>query len=86
MTPLLHLSPLGLLDIWDDLLTARYGDNSFGGDTAEIYAYRCVGPGTAGTIFGAAVGTAMARDAALEAAHEVYSDFSDFAVIYLSCR
>lgn len=79
VTPLLHLSPLGLLDIWDDLLTARYGDNSFGGDTAEIYAYRCVGPGTAGTIFGAAVGTAMARDAALEAAQGLHAVLELFA-------
>lgn len=73
MTPLLHLSPLGLLDVWDDLLTARYGDNGFGGDTAEIYAYRCIGPGTAMTLVATQPDSGMARDAALEAAQGLHA-------------
>ncbi len=28
------------LDIWSDLWQAYYGRNGYGGDTAEIYAYR----------------------------------------------
>ncbi len=28
------------LDIWSELWQAYYGKNGFGGDTAEIYAYR----------------------------------------------
>jgi hypothetical protein len=28
------------LDVWSDLEAAYYGKNKFGGDTAEIYAYR----------------------------------------------
>lgn len=28
------------LSIWSELEQAYYGDNAYGGDTAEIYAYR----------------------------------------------
>jgi hypothetical protein len=73
VTPLLHLSPLGLLDVWDDLLTARYGDNGFGGDTAEIYAFRCVGPGAVMMLAAARPDSGMARDAALEAAQGLHA-------------
>jgi len=31
------------LGIWSDLWQAYYGDNGYGGRTAEIYAYRLVG-------------------------------------------
>jgi len=75
VTPLLRISPLGLLDLWDDLLTARYGDNSFGGDTAEIYAHRCASPGAATTLMLCA-GTdtaAQIHDAAIEAAQGLHA-------------
>lgn len=29
-----------LLLLWGELVECRYGDNKFGGDTAELYAYR----------------------------------------------
>jgi hypothetical protein len=35
-----NLSMNQALSIWDDLWQAYYGDNGFGSDTAEIYAYR----------------------------------------------
>ncbi len=31
------------LGIWSDLWQAYYGENGYGGDTAEIYAYRLIG-------------------------------------------
>ncbi len=34
------LDPDVLLDVWRDLEDARLGESGFGGDTAEIYAYR----------------------------------------------
>lgn len=73
MTPLLQLSPLGLLGLWDDLLTARYGDNGFGGDTAEIYAYRCASPGAATTLMTVPGDAAMLHDAAIEAAQGLHA-------------
>jgi len=35
-----NLSMVQALEIWSDLESAYYGENSFGGDTAELYAYR----------------------------------------------
>lgn len=40
MNALLRIAPLELLSLWEDLLEAEHGTNGFGGDTAEIYAYR----------------------------------------------
>lgn len=34
-----HLSSRQLIVLWSELEQAYYGDNSFGGDTAEIYAF-----------------------------------------------
>lgn len=35
-----NLSINQLLDVWNELVRAYYGENGFGGDTAEIYAYQ----------------------------------------------
>jgi hypothetical protein len=37
---LLGISTIELLGLWADLIDAEYGTNGFGGDTAELYAYR----------------------------------------------
>lgn len=34
-----HLSHHQLIRLWSELEQAYYGDNKYGGDTAEIYAY-----------------------------------------------
>ncbi len=36
---MLHLSQSQLIRIWSELEQAYYGDNRYGSDTAEIYAY-----------------------------------------------
>ncbi len=36
---MLHLSQAQLIRLWSELEQAYYGDNRYGGDTAEIYAY-----------------------------------------------
>lgn len=35
-----NVSMIQALSVWSELEQAYYGDNGFGGDTAEIYAYR----------------------------------------------
>lgn len=35
-----NISMNQVLSIWDELWQAYYGDNAYGSDTAEIYAYR----------------------------------------------
>lgn len=40
MNALATLSPLVLLSLWSELEQCYYGDNGYGGHTAEIYAYR----------------------------------------------
>jgi hypothetical protein len=35
-----NLSMVQALEIWSELESAYYGQNGFGGDTAELYAYR----------------------------------------------
>lgn len=40
MSHILAVSPLQLLDIWDELHSAMSGRNSFGGDVVEFYFYR----------------------------------------------
>lgn len=40
MTALLHLSMLEALRLWSDLEQALHGTNGYGGNVAEIYAYR----------------------------------------------
>lgn len=35
----MHLSQSQLIRLWSELEQAYYGDNKYGGDTAEIYAY-----------------------------------------------
>lgn len=37
---LLEVSPLELMKLWGELVEAYHGVNGFGGDTAELYAYR----------------------------------------------
>ena len=37
---MLNLSPQRLVDVWHELELAFYKENSYGGDTAEIYVYR----------------------------------------------
>lgn len=37
-----HVSMDQVLGIWSELWQAYYGKNGFGGDTAEIYAYRLI--------------------------------------------
>lgn len=37
---LLEISPLDLMALWGELVEAYHGVNGFGGDTAELYAYR----------------------------------------------
>lgn len=40
MSALLTVPVLNLLTLWEDLVLAREGCSGFGGDTAELYAYR----------------------------------------------
>jgi hypothetical protein len=37
---MINLPIVELLALWSELEAAYYGENGFGGDTAEIYAYR----------------------------------------------
>ena len=37
---LLNLPPLTLMELWGELIECLHGVNGYGGDTAEIYAYR----------------------------------------------
>lgn len=43
---ILSIPPYELLRLWTELEEARHGTNGFGGNTAELYAYRfgCMGP------------------------------------------
>jgi hypothetical protein len=36
---MIRLSQMQLICLWSELEQAYYGDNKYGGDTAEIYAY-----------------------------------------------
>lgn len=38
----MYISTAQALTIYDELLKASYGDNSYGGDTAEIYLYTMI--------------------------------------------
>lgn len=38
---MINLSMVQALDLWTDLEAALRGENGYGGDVAEIYAYRC---------------------------------------------
>jgi hypothetical protein len=40
MTALLRVPPFELARLWGELVEAYHGVNGFGGNTAEIYAYR----------------------------------------------
>ena len=40
MTMLIRVPPLELATLWGELVEAYHGVNGFGGNTAEIYAYR----------------------------------------------
>lgn len=40
MSALVHIPPLELAKLWGELIEAEHGLHMFGGDTAEIYAYR----------------------------------------------
>lgn len=37
---MIDLSMRQVIELWSDLEEARHGTNSFGGNTAEVYAYR----------------------------------------------
>lgn len=37
---LLTISPVQVMDLWEELMSCLYADNKFGGDVAEIYLYR----------------------------------------------
>src|SRR5579872_550748 len=39
---MINLSMVQALNLWSDLEAAHYGENGFGGHTAEIYIYRCM--------------------------------------------
>lgn len=71
------LSPTQLINLWMQLEDAYHGVNSFGGDTAEIYAYTLVASSPiAGTK--SSLGQQAARDqavAAAEALDEVLTHF-----------
>jgi hypothetical protein len=49
MTKLLAVSPIQMLDLWDELHSAMNGVNRYGGDVGEFYFYRLTShsPGTA---------------------------------------
>jgi len=40
MTAIMRMSPLEMAQVWGELTLAHCGRNRFGGDVAEIYAYR----------------------------------------------
>lgn len=40
MNDILNASPLQIMGLWENLLSAEYGRNGYGGDTAEIYISR----------------------------------------------
>jgi len=40
MNAILNASPLQIMALWEDLLSAEYGCNGYGGDVAEIYISR----------------------------------------------
>ena len=56
-----------LLKLWGELVEAYHGKNGFGGDTAELYAYRF---NRDNPVRRAAADTSLAKDAAREAAME----------------
>lgn len=43
MHHVLAISPIKLLDLWDQLHSAMNGTNTFGGDVLEFYFYRLMG-------------------------------------------
>lgn len=63
------LSLTQALSLWSELERAYYNDNSYGGDTAEIYMYRLMpySPMIATTSAGASSGTGMVAEACREA-------------------
>jgi hypothetical protein len=42
---LFSISPIQLLNVWDDLYSAMLDNNSYGGDVAEIYLFPIMSPG-----------------------------------------
>lgn len=62
------ISILQALDVWSDLEQAYYGDNKYGGDTAEIYAYRLMQHSPAATIFDGEIAERHRSEVALNAA------------------
>jgi len=81
---MLHtLSIIQVLDIWVELEKALQDENSYGGDTAEIYLYRLMGPGLANDV--RSLDSPMFREDAEtnfdNANHAMYDLFALFAAM-----
>lgn len=70
MVAVMRMSAQDMGEVWAELALAHCGQNGFGGDVAELYAYR----------FGQRVGQRLKFDdliAAAEAMHDVLASFSE---------
>jgi hypothetical protein len=72
------LSTYEAMRLWGELVEAAHGVNTFGGDTAELYAYRFSTDSPAATL---GVGDAV-RTQAIERGAALYDLLSMFAMAY----
>lgn len=75
---MLNLSMAQALSVWSDLLEAEFGRNRFGGDTAEIYAYRLQPCSPSAEQPVGVLGQEACRDQGLIASRNLYEILSHF--------
>ena len=76
---MMNLTMVQALSLWTDLMQAEHGCNGFGGDTAEIYAYRLqpCNPSAKPPLCGE-IGINAAREQGLIASRNLYEILSHF--------
>lgn len=79
---MINLSINQLLDVWNELVRAYYGENAYGGNVAEIYAFRLMpsSPLAEQGDYGAQSDRAARAAESLAAVMRKFSEYFDCAV------
>jgi hypothetical protein len=78
-----EMSVRQILSVWSDLVDAYYGKNGYGGDTAEIYAYRLLRDNP--TRYLAVDGTQTKNDALAEDANLAACNLYGMLMAFTEC-
>ncbi len=78
----LNIPMIEVLKVWGELVECLHGANGYGGDTAELYAYRFAGDSPSRRLLDKSVRGEADAAAALEARQALHSLLSIFEGVY----